>query len=45
LVREIGCEVEREVFGRIVTEEEVVKKREEADAIRRKDAETSAKSY
>jgi hypothetical protein len=34
-VREIGAEVEKEIMGNMVTEEEVVKKKEGADALKR----------
>jgi hypothetical protein len=36
-VREIGAEVEKEIMGNMVTEEEVVKKKEGADALKREE--------
>jgi hypothetical protein len=40
-VRQVGEEVEREIMGNVVTEEEVVKKKEGVEAMKRREAEAS----
>lgn len=43
-VRALGAEVERETMGRVVTEEEVVRKKQGVEMLARSAAEVSARS-